>query len=163
MSGLLSICALVFISRILQPGECSVAEALFRKIDGKYLANYVIEKKHTETELECSMHCVAHGSCVSVNYKTSGIGKGRCELNSKTLKDTSDDDESTRNPDFKHLYIIEKKPITISTQHSSQNVSTVRCTRTKLWNIRMNIQQLLLSHINVTVFEISGNISLSGE
>ncbi|XP_028414790.1 contactin-associated protein like 5-3-like [Dendronephthya gigantea] len=127
MAVLLRICALVFISRILQPGECSVAEAFFRKMDGKYLANHVIETIHAETELECSMHCAAHGSCVSVNFKTSGIGKGRCELNNRTLKDKSEDDESMNEPDFKHLYIIKKiasKPITTNTQHSSQNLST---------------------------------------
>ncbi|XP_028402774.1 contactin-associated protein-like 2 [Dendronephthya gigantea] len=127
MAVLLSICVLVFTSRILQPGECSVAEALFRKIDGRYLANHVIETKHTETELECSMHCVAHGSCVSVNYKTSGISKGRCELNNKTLKDKSEDDESMNDPEVEHLYIIKKiasKPMTTNTQHSSQNLCT---------------------------------------
>ena len=46
-----------------------------------------------------------HGLCVSVNYKTSGIGKGRCGLNSNTLQDTSDDDGSLSNPKLKHLYI----------------------------------------------------------
>jgi hypothetical protein len=44
---------------------------------------------------------------VSVNYKTSGIGKGLCELNSKTLQEITDKDENVKNPDFNHLYIIE--------------------------------------------------------
>ena len=108
MAVLLRIWALVFISRILQPGECSITQAFFRKIDGKYLANHVVETKHAETEFECGMLCVVHGSCVSVNYKTSGIGKGRCELNSKTLQDTSDGDGSTSDPEHKHLHIIQK-------------------------------------------------------
>ena len=86
----------------------SLAQAFFRKINGKYLVNHVIETKHAETEWECSRHCVDHGLCVSVNYKTSGIGKGRCELNNKTLQDTSDDDGSTSDPEHKHLYIIQK-------------------------------------------------------
>ncbi|XP_028414797.1 contactin-associated protein like 5-3-like [Dendronephthya gigantea] len=128
MAVFLWICALVLISRILQPCECSVAQASFRTIDGRYLANHVIKTKHTETELECSMHCVAHGSCVSVNYKTSGIGKGRCELNSKTLQDTSDDDNNMNNNTyFKHLYIIKKvtsKQIAANSAQSSQNLST---------------------------------------
>ena len=94
------------ISKIPQPGECSNGQAVFRIKKQKYLADHVIEAKQTETELECGMHCVAHGSCASVNYKTSGNGKGLCELNSKTLRETSDDDESTRNPEFNHLYLI---------------------------------------------------------
>ncbi|XP_028393220.1 neurexin-4-like [Dendronephthya gigantea] len=72
------------------------------------------------------MHCVAHGSCVSVNYKTSGIGKGRCELNNKTLQDASDNDGSTSHPEFKHLYIIKKitpEPIPSNPQ-PSQSLST---------------------------------------
>ncbi|XP_028393313.1 uncharacterized protein LOC114517711 [Dendronephthya gigantea] len=108
MAVVLSVSAFIFISRILQPGECLVAQAFFRKKDGEYLANHVLEKKHAETELECSMYCIRHGSCVSVNYKTSGIGKGRCELNSKTIEDASDDEGRIRDPDFKHLYVIKK-------------------------------------------------------
>ena len=48
------------------------------------------------------MQCVAHGSCVSLNYKESEIGNGRCEFNS-TLQDTSDDDGSSNDPESKHL------------------------------------------------------------
>ncbi|XP_028393197.1 uncharacterized protein LOC114517608 [Dendronephthya gigantea] len=113
MAVLSSICALFFMSSIFFRGECTTVQAFFRKDDGKYLANHVIETKHAETELECGMHCVAHGSCVSVNYRISGIGKGRCELNSKTLQDTSDDDMKRSrfsNPEFRHMYIIKQIP-----------------------------------------------------
>ncbi|XP_028393418.1 neurexin-4-like [Dendronephthya gigantea] len=110
MAVLRGISALIFISGILQPGDCSFAQAVFSKTTGKYLANHVIETKHAETELECSMHCLEHGSCMSANYKISGNGKGRCELNSKTIQDTSDDDGSCSNPEFKHLHIINKIP-----------------------------------------------------
>ena len=108
MAVVLSVFAFIFVSRILQLGECLVAQAFFRKIDGKYLANHVIETKYTETELECSMHCLRLESCASVNYKTSGIGKGRCELNSKTLENAPHDDGSKSSPEFNHLYVIEK-------------------------------------------------------
>ena len=110
MAVVLSICALIFVSQITQPGKCSTAEqAIFRRKEHTYLANHVIKTKQAETELECGMHCVADGSCASVNYKTSGIGKGLCELNSmKTLKEASDADGSKHNPEFNHLYIIEK-------------------------------------------------------
>jgi hypothetical protein len=67
-----------------------------------------MKTKQAETELQCGLHCVADGSCASVNFKTSGIGKGLCELNSKILQDTSDADGSLHNSEFNHLYIIKK-------------------------------------------------------
>ena len=87
-----------------QPGECLVSQAVFRIKKQKYLANHVLETRQAETELECGMHCVGHGSCVSVNFKTFGNGKGLCELNKKTLREISDG--SMHNPEFNHLYII---------------------------------------------------------
>ena len=51
-------------------------QALFRKNKQEYLANHVIATKQAATELECGLHCVRHGSCLSVNYKISGFGKG---------------------------------------------------------------------------------------
>jgi hypothetical protein len=108
MAVLLRICALIFISEIPQPGVCS-RQAVFHRNVQKYLANHVMETKQAESELECGMCCVADGSCTSVNYKTSGIGKGLCELNNKTFQETSDADEKTHNPEFNHLAII--KPV----------------------------------------------------
>ena len=101
----------MIISKLPQPGECSIREAFFRVDKNKYLANHVIETRQAETEFECGLHCVRHGSCVSVNYKTSGIGKGLCELNSKALRDIADQEKSVKvvnDPDFSHLYIIKK-------------------------------------------------------
>jgi hypothetical protein len=108
MAVLLIICALIFVSQITQPGECLIEQAIFRRKEKTYLANHVIKTKQTETELECGMHCVEHGSCASINYKTSGIGKGLCELNSKILQEISDVDGSLHNPEFNHFYIIKK-------------------------------------------------------
>jgi hypothetical protein len=108
MAVLLSICALIFVSQITQPCECLVEQAIFHTKEQTYLANHVIQTKQAETELECGMHCVADESCASVNYKTSGIGKGLCDLNSKTLQDISDADGSLYNAEFNHIYIIEK-------------------------------------------------------
>ena len=102
-----SICALIFVCIPTQPGECSSKQTVFRRKVGKYLANYVKETKQAESELECGMLCVADGSCQSVNYKTSGIGKGLCELNNKTLQETSEDYEET-NPEFNHLHVIKR-------------------------------------------------------
>ena len=106
MAVLLTICALIFISRISQPGYCLTVQAIFRKKAGKYLANHVIETKHVETELQCSMLCLAHGSCVSVNYEPTGAVKGRCELINSTFQDTSDNDGNTRNT---NLFCVIKK------------------------------------------------------
>ena len=39
-----------------------------------------------------------------MNYKTSGDGKGRCELNDKTLQEILD--EGTRDPEFTHLAVV---------------------------------------------------------
>ena len=97
---------LTFISRISRPGEC--VQAVFRKKVGNYLGNHVIETKHAKTESECGIHCLGHGSCVSVNYKISGIGKGLCELNSEIrIQDKSDEEKiSMFNHEFNHYYII---------------------------------------------------------
>ena len=102
---LLNICALIFISKIPQQGLCT-DQAYFQRNEQKYLANHVVETKEADSELECGLYCVADASCVSINYKTSGICKGRCELNNKTLQDTSH--EKTHNPEFIHLAIIER-------------------------------------------------------
>ena len=103
----LSNCALIFIIQI-QQGVCT-EQAIFRKNEETYLANHVIETKQTGSEFECGLHCVADGSCASVNYKSSGVGKGRCELNDKTLQETPD--EETHNPDFVHLAVVKRVSI----------------------------------------------------
>ena len=107
MTIYISICALLFVCIPTQPGECSPKETVFRRKVGKYLANHVKETKQAGSELECGMLCVADGSCQSVNYKTAGIGKGLCELNSKTLQEASEDYEET-NLEFNHLHVIKK-------------------------------------------------------
>ena len=103
---LLNICALIFITtEVPQEGVCT-EQAFFLRNEKKYLANHVIETKQAESELECGLHCVADGSCASVNYKTSGISKGRCELNCKTLGESSDDE--THDPEFTYLAVTER-------------------------------------------------------
>ena len=108
MAVLLSICALILMILKIQKGECSIKQAFFLINKQKYLANHVFETKQAESELQCGMHCVGVGSCTSVNYKISGIGKGLCELNNKTLQEISDTDENMHNSEFNHLYIIKK-------------------------------------------------------
>ena len=99
---------ILIISQIPQPSECSIRQAFVHINKSKYLANHVIETRQAKTELECGIHCLGHESCVSVNYKTSGIGKGLCELNDKALEDITDHDKIMNNHDFSHLYIIKK-------------------------------------------------------
>ena len=108
MAVVLSICALIFVSQLTQPGKCSTEQAIFRRKEQTYFANHVVNTKQTESELECGMHCITNGLCASVNYKMSGIGKGLCELNNETLQEASDADGSTHNPEYNHLYIIKK-------------------------------------------------------
>ena len=104
MAVLFSICALIFVSQITQPGECLIEQVIFRRKEQTYLANHVhvIKTKQAETELECGMHCVADGLCASE------IGKGLCELKNKTLQERYDAKGSMHNPEFNHLYIIKK-------------------------------------------------------
>ena len=106
MANLLKILiAFIFVSQMAQSGsECSM-QAFFRVYENKYLANHGIEKKKADSELECSLYCLRHGSCASINYKTSGIGKGRCELNRKKTQETSHVDDE-KNPEFNHLVLI---------------------------------------------------------
>ena len=110
MAVLYTVCALIIaIIKIPQPGKCSIKEAIFRINKEEYLTNHVIETKQAESELECGMHCVGKESCASANYKTSGVGKGLCELNSKPSRDEISD--RLGKPEFIHLYIIQQKVI----------------------------------------------------
>ena len=106
MKVLLSICALFLISKILQLGECSM-QAAFHRSKGKYLANHVIATKQATSESECGIYCIRDGSCLSANYKTSGVGKGRCELNNKIIQDISEADQETK-PEYNYLYVIKE-------------------------------------------------------
>ena len=105
----LSTCALVFFwMAITQPGESLASEeAIFKRNEQKYLANHVIETKQAGSELDCGLHCIADKSCASVNYKTSGVGKGRCELNNKTVEKTAEVDK-IHDPQFNHLVIVKQ-------------------------------------------------------
>ena len=85
------------------------AAGTFLRIEQKYLSNHVIKIKQADSELECGIYCVADGSCASVNYKISGIGKGRCELNNRTLQEASD--KETYNPEFTHLAVVKRVSI----------------------------------------------------
>ena len=104
------VCALIFaLSKIPQPGKCLTKQAIFRINKQEYLANHVIETRQAESELKCGMHCVGKESCASVNYKTSGVGKGLCELNSKPSQDEIS--ERLHKPEFNHLFIVPKVSI----------------------------------------------------
>ncbi|XP_028415955.1 uncharacterized skeletal organic matrix protein 5-like [Dendronephthya gigantea] len=85
-----------------EPANEQLQQAIFSRYEKRFLANHVIERKQADSELECGLHCVGHESCASVNYKTSGIGKGLCELNKRKSQETSVVDEET-NPEFNHL------------------------------------------------------------
>jgi hypothetical protein len=106
MAVVARICALLFLLKISQPGEC-LEQAVFRRNEQEYLANHIIATKEATAEIECSMHCLADGLCVSVNFKTFGIGKGRCELNNGTIQEASYIDKQ-KNLEYNHLYIIVK-------------------------------------------------------
>ena len=106
----LSTCALVFFwMAATQPGESLASEqAIFKRNEQKYLADHVIETKQAGSEVECGMHCVANKSCTSINYKISGIGKGRCELNNKIAEETSSVHDKIHDPEFNHLAVIKR-------------------------------------------------------
>lgn len=104
----LSTCALIFLgistTRLVE--SLAGEQAIFRKSEQKYFPNHVMQTKETNSELECGLHCVAEKSCTSVNYKTRGMGKGRCELNNKTVEKTADFDNKIHHPEFNHLAIL---------------------------------------------------------
>ena len=81
---------------------------VFLKKEHNYLPNQAFARKQTESELECSMHCVRNDLCSSVNYKTTGIGKGLCELNEKTTQKVSGAGEKILDPEFNHLVIVKR-------------------------------------------------------
>ena len=104
----LGTCALVFLwIATTQPGE-SLAwkEVRFFKSGQKYLPNHVMKTKQTNSEMECGLNCAKDESCASINYKTSGKGKGLCELNNKTVEETSGVDEKIYDSEFNHLAVI---------------------------------------------------------
>ena len=103
-------CALVFVwIATTQDVESMASEqAIFHKNEQTYLPDHVLKTKQTGSELECGLHCVAEKSCTSINYKTSGIGKGRCELNDKAVEETSEVDEKIHHPEFDHLVVVKQ-------------------------------------------------------
>ena len=104
----LSTCALFFFLIATTHLRESLAseEAILKRNEQRYLTDYVIETKQAGTELECGLHCLADKSCTSVNYKTSGIGKGLYELNYKTVKETSNVDDKIHDQEFNNLVVI---------------------------------------------------------
>ena len=110
MQFYLSTCALVFfwIAITQQGGILASDQTIFKRNEQEYLANHVIETKQADSELDCGLHCIADKSCASVNYKTSGVGKGRCELNNKTVEKTPDVDDKIHDPEFNHLVVIKR-------------------------------------------------------
>ena len=110
MQVYLSTCALVFFWMAItqQAGILACKQITFKRNEQKYLANHVIEAKQAGSELDCGLHCIADKSCASVNYKTSGVGKGRCELNNKTVEKTSEVDDKIHDPEFNHLVVIKR-------------------------------------------------------
>ena len=109
----LSSCPLVFLCfAITQIGESLAwGDVIFQKSEQTYLANHVMETIHMDSEMKCGLHCAENKSCTSINYKTSGSDKGRCELNNKTVEETSDVDDKKRDPEYIHLEVIERVSI----------------------------------------------------
>jgi hypothetical protein len=105
MSALSSLYVVIFILKLLQQSECSM-QAVYRKRKGKYLANHVVRSIKAQFEQECATHCFRDSVCASVNYKISGVGRGLCELNDKTLDEKSN--EATHDLEFNHLDIVKR-------------------------------------------------------
>ena len=105
----LSACALVFWIATTQPGESLACEQVrFLKSEQKYLVNHVMETKQADSELKCVFYCAKNKSCTSINYQTFGDDKGQCELNNKTIDESSDVDDKIHDPEFNHLAVIER-------------------------------------------------------
>ena len=110
MMNYLCICTLIYVWIATTQPEESLAcgEVRFQKSEHKYLANHVMETTQVDSEKTCAFRCTANKSCSSINYKTSGSDKGRCELNNKTVDETDDVDEKIDRSGFNHLAVIER-------------------------------------------------------
>ena len=105
----LSTCAFVFWIAAAHPEESLACEEVrFLKSEQKYLANHVMETKRADSELKCGYYCAKNKSCTSINYQTSGNDTGRCELNNKTIEETSNVNDKIHEPKFNHLAVIER-------------------------------------------------------
>ena len=121
----LSTYALVFWMAATHPGESLACEQVrFLKSEQKYLANHVMETKQADSELKCGYYCAKNKSCTSINYQTSGNDTGRCELNNKTIEETSDD--KIHEPKFNHLAVIERVSTTIHALYFSGLLTLLR-------------------------------------
>ena len=126
----LSTCALIFVWIGTKQYVESMAseQAIFHKNEQTYLPDHVIKTKQSGSEIECGLHCVAEKSCTSINYKSSGIGKGRCELNDKTVEETSAVDEKIHHPEFNHLVVVKLVSIQLpKTQFITHDVALKLC------------------------------------
>ena len=97
---------LVWITTTQLEESLACGELRFHKSVQKCLASHVMETTQVDSEKKCAFRCAANKSCASINYKTSGLDKGRCELNNKTVDETDDADEKIDRPEFNHLAVI---------------------------------------------------------
>ena len=111
--GLFSLSVRNFLLVLIALATCLVQcseNVLFRKNKETYLPNHVIETKKARYDMECALFCVRRASCTSINYKTSGVGEGLCELNNDIPQQnsTEEDHKTYRLAEFTHLQIIKK-------------------------------------------------------
>ena len=115
MYGFLKMCMLFITLKKATLSEC-VDEAIFCKHVGKYLAGNVFRIEKVQSESECSMYCLRYRSCLSANYKITGKHKGKCELNSKVLKDLSSK-KNMHHSEYVHLEKVRRIVVTYEQQH----------------------------------------------
>ena len=100
---LVRIGSLILLLKILESTKAETQSVSFQRKEKTYLPNHVYERKQTDSQLACCLSCVRNESCASVNYKTSGIGKGLCELNKKAIQERSEVEGKIRDPEFNFL------------------------------------------------------------
>ena len=120
-------CTLIFVWIATTQPEESLAcgEVRFHRSEHKYLANHVMETTQVESEKKCAYRCAVNKSCTSINYKTSGSDKGRCELNNETVDEPDDVDERIDHPEFNHLAVMERVSIQFNIIYALFNLRTV--------------------------------------
>ena len=108
LSLLIRICLLISISLTERTVQYS-GNAIFQRNKQNYLPNHALGTEQAKNELECALFCARHTSCTSINYKTSGVGKGLCELNNQHVQEMPEGEHKTYNlAEFTHLKIIKK-------------------------------------------------------
>ena len=106
MSTSLNKKSFVYFMILLGVGRCA-DKVLFLKETNLRLKGSVLKTVHAKDQFECIVFCSKESSCVSVNFKHTGLDQESCELNSKTFNE-SEPKKCLKHPQYNYLEMVEK-------------------------------------------------------